>query len=347
MADDIYHRYKVIAIIGVCFCTFFAVASLWIPIYLDYFDKDVYLQNYLSGKSGDYPIIIDGIERIQYNLLYLTQNLSENGEVILIGGSTTRQGIVYNYSLNNGYSLKNFGMSSNTPYSDRLLLNYIKLEGNRKLNHNDIIVFHIYFGNFMEKDYMKDITKSNLDRLGAYTIDESGDIKGSLSKSQRIYLESIQRYNTFMSTIYYNINQMMNNFLQRVPSITPQKYNNKYEQYHSQWNDMTKETHYPRNVTADFEKLLIDTKNVSKVIVVNLYVPSWLRSLPAEQEYEMWLNESLIPFLSENQIYYLDLSRSIPDDEFRDAAHLNRFGRENYTRQFDVAIKNLSIFTDA
>lgn|GEM_PF-4858507 len=349
MADGIIHRYKTVAIIGLCLCIFFALASLWVPIYLDYYDKNVYFQDYLSGKSGNYPIIIDDMDIDSYKLLHQVTNLSKEKEVILIGGSQTRIGLIPNYSLDNGYTLNNLGLSGATPYSDKIMLNYIKLEGNRELNNDDIIVFDIYYATFTFQDTKNDYTRSQLDRFGVYTIDESGNIYGSLGKLHKCYYDSIMPYNTFMKTISNSLNVLKSNLLQTLNAIITSNDNDvisDYERYYSDSEKFTKGTKYPSDSTDAFKKLLIETRNISNVVVVNLYVPSWMRDNPTEQEYELWLNESLLPFLSENNICYLDFSRTIPDNEYYDFAHLNRQGRENYTRQFDMAFKNLSIFKE-
>ncbi len=345
MADDIIHRYKVIAIIGVCLCIFFALASLWVPIYLDYYDKNVYLQDYLSGKSGNYPIIIGDMDIESYKLLHQVNNLSKEKEVIMIGGSQTRIGLLPNYSLDNGYTLNNLGLSRATSYSDKIMLNYIKLEGNRELNNNDVVVFDIFFETF--RDLKDDYTKSQLDRFGVYTIDDSGNIYGSLGELQRCYLEYVIPYNTFMNIISGFFDKQKSYLLNGISAIISPKDNiSDYERYYIISDQRTKGTKYPSDSTETFKELLIETRNISNVVVVNLYVPSWMRDNPREQEYEMWLNESLLPFLSENNICYLDFSRTIPDNEYSDFAHLNRQGRENYTRQFDMAFKNLSIFKE-
>ena len=346
MGDDIIHRYKIIAIIGICLCIFFASTALWVPVYLDYYDKNVYLQDYLSGKSGDYPQIIDHMDITSYKLLHQVTNLSKEKEVIFIGGSQTKIGVLHNYSLNNGYTLKNLGMSSNTPYSDKLMLNYIILEGNRELNHDDIIVYEIFFGSFRDQNTKKDFTRSQINRFGVYSIDDNGNISGSLGKLHRMYLEYVIPYNTFISRLSSQFD-IIHNFLCIVTTIiAPHKQMSTYNDNYYFWDKYTKGTKYPNDNTDAFKELLLETSNISKVVVINLYVPSWMRDNPTEHEYEMWLNESLIPFMYDNNISYLDFSRSIPDNEFADHSHLNKQGRENYTQQFDIAIKNLSIFNE-
>lgn len=345
MDDDIIHRYKKIAIIGVCLCAFFALATIWIPVYLDYYDENVYFQDYLSGNIWEYPKIIDNKDSISYILLQNVTNTPNKKEVILIGASTTRYGIVKNYSLNNGYTLYNRAVFDG-PFGYKLMLNYFTLRANKGLDPEDIVIFHIYYASFADYQNNHESMKLKMENFGSYIIDDDGNISGSLGELHKHYLENIIMYKTFMSTIDYSYDKLIDCLSNVFSEINESSMRISYDELYSFEDSLTKGTKYPNEYTDKFKNLLIETSNMSKVVVVNLYAPSWMRDNPTEHEYEKWLNESLIPFLDENDICYLDFSRSIPDNEFVDHAHLNKQGRENYTRQFDMTFKNLSIFKE-
>lgn len=345
MNNGLIHRYKIIGIICICCSIVFGSFLIWSPVYMEYYDKNVNYAAYMAGDTGSYPIYIDGIRIIEYKLLHQVGNLANEPEIILVGSSNTRLGLVHNYSFKDGYSLKNFGMSSSNPYSDKLMLNYIRLEGNRNLSSSDVVVFNLFFGYFMEKNYLDDFTKQSLDMFGTYTIDSSANITGKMSTLQRFYLDYICRYHAFLET--FHIAEKVKDLFQNNNSkINLTSSNNSIDcaKYVYEWEERTKNTKYPSNITDEFESLVMDINTQCKVVVVNLYIPSFLRSTSKEKEYEHWLSESFLPMLHENNITYLDLSRSIPDCEFEDSTHLTRLGRENFTRQFDLAFRNLSIF---
>ena len=168
MDDDIIHRYKIIAIIGVCLCAFFALATIWIPVYL-------------SGNIWEYPKIIDNKDSISYILLQNVTNTPNKKEVILIGASTTRYGIVKNYSLNNGYTLYNRAVFDG-PFGYKLMLNYFTLRANKGLDPEDIVIFHIYYASFADYQNNHESMKLKMENFGSYIIDDDGNISGSLGE---------------------------------------------------------------------------------------------------------------------------------------------------------------------
>lgn len=277
-------------------------------------------------------------------------SLSSSNNLMLIGASTTREGIIpEQLTIPAKWKLINLAIGADTIYSFRLMWNYLNSHAIHKPDKTDIVVIHIFYGTFPIKPPEDDYLRQTIEVLGTYHVDDTLQVQGSISDMRRQWELSNYRIRFAMGLSEGSVGKSLVNALRSLAvngvGLTLGNHNDvsgptpaDLENYKAFWTAYTRNVTYPGNSTDEFKQLLKDLKSQTHVVVVNLYVPSWQRTYPSEQEYENWTRTDLIPFLNEQGISWIDLSRSIPDSEYGDSNHLFKKGRENYTRQFSAAI---------
>ena len=349
--EKMYKQYKLVFILAILTALitiiFFTVFLSFYNQYIQTYNDEKY-KNFLAGKSQFTPMK-NGLPWEQNVIFNQIGELSLKKNVILTGGSTTREGVLPDYILTNNWTLYNFGMSANTVYSDKVMLNYINNYSNHKLDKNDVVIFHIYYAYFVTRSPKSDYTRQVIENSGVYRVDDSGKVTGQMSDVQKRLLLTKYKFNYFYPKALPVLSQSITNFFSRNPDSSKKSLYNfnpkssgpdeqKLKKYEKSWSDFTVSTSYPNKNTAEFEELILQFNNQTNVVVVNLYTPSWMRNYSREQEYEKWLENNLTPLLKTEKIPYFDFSSTIPDSDFADSAHLLIYGREKYTLLFDNEI---------
>lgn len=348
-----YKQYKLVFIltilITIIFCVFLLV---FYPLYIQNLDNRDY-KNSLAGElGGAYPLIEHGLPGEQNVIFNQIDELSFEKNVILIGGSTTRWGVLRNCCLPNNWTLYNFGMGFDKVYSDKVMINYINNYANHKLNKNDVVIFHINFWHFSEEPPKSDYTRKVIENYGIYQIDDSGKITGQMTDLKKMLLLNKVRINYFYLTFPIYMAQSIRQPFTPSPDGLKKSSNNlnlnnsgpdeeTLKKYKKLWIERIQNTTYPNNSSAEFEELIRQLNSQTNVVVVNLYTPSWVHNYSKEQEYEQWLENNLTPFLKTEKIPYLDFSSTIPDSDYRDSNHLLMRGRERYTTLFNNEIDKI------
>jgi hypothetical protein len=344
----------IIIVIGIFFISFTLMNQYYQSV-----DKESY-EKFLQGNSlYDYNQkgMDSGVDEIYDQI----NKLSSKNNLILIGASTTQEGVLPDQiNLPQNWTLHNFGMGGDTIMSFKIMLNYLDKYSNHKPDKNDVIVFHIMYTAFAEHPIDEDSLTSVIERSGAYHVDDSGNITGeTIYPISGFQLQTFELYELFSEPLWIRsdsiLNQIENEFapsktgtcslISTVDTKCPDNSMcvEKINAYHNLWTGCLENgwypgienNSYPGNSTIEFEDLIQQLNNQTNVVVINMYVPSWIRDTSKEQEYDRWLNSDLEPFLKANNIPYLDYSSSIPDSDYGDVAHLVLNGREQYTQLFN------------
>lgn len=315
------------------------------------FREDIQYKKFNEGDSFYAPYKNDLPWEI--NVIYNEINsLSSENNLILIGASTTREGIVpEQLAIPAKWELKNMAIGADTIYSFRLMRNYLNSYANHKPDKTDIVVIHIFYGSFSIISPENDYLHQTIEVLGTYQVDDSAQVHGYMSGMRKLWELSNYKIRFALGlnegpvgkSLVYAVRDFGTKSIRLVIG-DPNEFHKSsptaedLAKYKTFWTAYTRNVTYPGKSTDDFKELLKELKSQTNVVVVNLYVPSWHRTYPSEQEYENWTRTDLIPFLNEQGISWIDLSRSIPDSEYGDSMHLFKRGRENYTKQFSAAI---------
>ena len=337
-----YKQYKLIFVLTILIIIIFIGFFIFSDHFFIFMDRENY-KTFLEGNSM-YSPYKNGMSETMYVVSDQINELSSKNNLILIGGSTTREGVLPDQTiLPDNWVLKNFGLSSDTMYSNKIIINYLNKYANHKLDKSDVIVIHIYYGSFVEKPKETDFTRQSIERLG-YHIDDSGNIFGAITYPEKITRERIYSISEFVNIIFTKFDT---NLITIKKIFVPEKYTNSSKsneellRYKKFWTDYTRNTSYPGNSTVQFKNDILTLKNQTNVIVVNSYIGSWQRSIPEEQKYEKWIESDLRPFLEDEHIPWIDFSSSIPDSEYGDSGHLFKLGRERYTTLFNNEINKI------
>ena len=354
-----YKQYKIIFITVLIAMIIFITVSIFSDQLSQNLDKKSY-EKFLQGNAF-YTPVIDGLPweiNVVYNEVH---KLSPKNNLILIGASTTREGVLPDQiNLPNNWTLHNFAIGAYTIYSFKIMKNYLNAYANHKPDKSDVVVVHIFYASFIEQPPEGDYLKKIIEKTGTYHVDYSGNVTGEMIYPHMIWeLENYKIYYLFSNivgvgeeSLRAQVFSSVKPFIQKTDlNNTDMKSNNKclnisncdekLNEYRHFWTTYTRNTTYPGNSTTEFKDLLLQLNNETNVVVVNMYMPSWQRSYPKEQEYERWVESDLISFLNSNDIPWIDYSTSIPDSNFGDSAHLFRQGREQYTELFNNDISKI------
>ena len=282
-------------------------------------------------------------------------HFSDHNNIFLIGPSTVRNGIVIKESsIPKIWDIHNLAIGGGSPISENILhVNFLNAYANHKPDKSDVIVLHIsniaFYNPPPSQRYVSQLIKA----YNVYTIDEDlqvhgympniylesmfskerifkpiGDILGinKFSVGQSIYLklEDVSKSIFFKSNTQSDINET---FTYHSPS--------EVAGYKERWRILSQNNTYPSSETNNFKNFLKKINGQTNIVLVDMYLPSWQKDLETQKEYQNWTQSDLIPFLKENQIAYVDISNSFADDEFVDSGHLNKAGREHFTKLFD------------
>ena len=340
-----YKQYKLVFVLAIIISCIFFTFFVFYDQYTQNLDKENY-KNFLAGTSLYTPVKnnLPGEQNVVYNEI---NALAPKNNLILVGSSTTREGVLPDQiNLPNNWTLHNFALSRVTVYSTKIMLNYLNNYANHNPDKSDIIVLHIDCSVFSDLPPEDDYTKQNIEGTGIYYIDKEGNIYRNLIYppqffSSRVYtLREI--YSSFKpkfeSYLVSNLRYLKNGNNKNVVQVT------KLNSDATFWKSKTINASFPGESTMEFKRLISQLKNQTNVVVVNMYISSWNRNSPKDQEYEKWVVSDLVPFLEEENVTFIDYSSSIPDSEFGDdSAHLFRDGRQRYTKLFNENIATLIV----
>jgi hypothetical protein len=335
-----FKQYKLLVITA-----FIVVIIIFIPVSFltDQYYQSLDRENYGKFLQGDafYTPTINGLPWEVNTVYNEVHNLAPENNLILFGASTTREGILPDQIVLPGnWTLHNFALGSETIRSFGIMKNYLNTYAEHKPDKSDVVAVHIFYGTFVELPEYKDYTKQIIEETGMYTVDESGNVNGTDVQPQ-IFLDlSMYKIQKLFSTLSADSDKTFTKmFFTSQNGSVNESDEGKIKGYKKFWSDYTQNAAYPGNSTEEFKKFIHQLNNQTNVVVINMYIPSWQRSSPKEQEYEAWVKNDLKPDLQNESIPYIDFSTSIPDSEYGDSAHLFKSGRERYS---DLFMKEIS-----
>jgi len=295
------------------------------------------------------------------NIIYNeVKQLSPKNNLILIGPSTVRDGIIINESkIPKSWDIHNFAISGVQLSECMLLVNYIDAYANHKPDRSDVIVFHMSYFTFFDSPEDQQYVTQNIEAYGFYTIDENLHVHGYMPDAYREWILSKEEIMAPLSDITginkFSVGQSAYLKIEDISTIILNSFNKpassgtiatspspeEIEQYGLIWQQRSQNITFTPEKTKQFEAFLRDVNNQTNIVIINMYLPSWQKDLEKQKEYQNWSQSELIPFLKENNITYIDFSNSFSDNEFADSGHLNDAGREHFTRAFDSNITPL------
>ncbi len=280
------------------------------------------------------------------------QSLSPEHNLIFLGASTTRMGIIPDQlKIPPKWKLTNMGQGADTIDSIKIMRNYINSYANHKPDKTDLIVIDVFYATFARRPFRDFQWIQVLEGFGPYHVDDSLHVHGAEPKivtqlklgsyTMRLALDMYiaPPGESIFTAVTGFIQESLSSIGDKREVITPINLTpEKLAEMRAHWISWTGNTTYPGQSTDDFKELLKELKSQTNVAVVNLYIPSWHTAYPVEQEYEKWVDNDLIPFLKHEGIPLMDFSASIPDSQYGDTAHLSKKGRETYTQEYNKAI---------
>jgi len=344
------------------------------PIYTTCFFAASVYNNYEYNKAVDQfnnGLLLDkpiqGNLPREFNIVYNDINqLSDHNNIFLIGSSTVMYGLLsYESTIPENWSIHNMAIGGGVSVSEMMLMiNYLNSYANHKPDKSDVIVIHIFYPSFKVAPENEQYITQIIEAYGVYSIDKNLQVHGympdiyrewmSSKETIRMAIDSFTGINMFsfsgslLTKLLKISNNITNFFLKTQVQPSVDSYNSIYT-YHSPaqiveykdfWTRFTASIPgYPNSETEKFKDFLAKLNSQTNVIVVNMYLPSWQRDIEKQKGYEEWMQSDLVPFLEENQIAYVDFSNSFKDEEYADSGHLNKAGREHFTKLFDDAIK--------
>ncbi|KJU86481.1 hypothetical protein MBAV_001334 [Candidatus Magnetobacterium bavaricum] len=283
----------------------------------------------------DMPLNMD----IVYNRVY---SLAAKNNFITFGASTTAEGLIQNMlNLPEGWTYKNFGMTGARIDEYQLLLNLIEHKGGHSLNKTDILIIEILWFHTFTHQYsaFQHITaneiKPYIEFSGHFKVGKNLDIVGEMSPLQRYAFRINYKLISTISILIFNSPHSiitLKNFtwelIERIHDLKifisdlihnkPVVVHNKPVVVHNKpvvdnrWNQFNIDD----TAIEKFKVLLTKLKNKTNVVVVNQYSSVWNpnnsnKEYKSLNEYNKWLKNDLMLFLSEEGILFVDMSHPI------------------------------------
>ena len=175
-----YGQYKLVFVLAVTVTIIFFGLSILSDQYYQFVERENY-NNFLAGNTT-YSPILNGLPN-EMNVVYnYVPNLSPENNLILIGASTTREGILPDkLNLPGTWTVHNFGIGADTIFSYQVMVNYINNYSNHRPDKGDVVVVHIFYATFIEQPHSEDYLSQIIEKTGSYTVDDSGTISGKMS----------------------------------------------------------------------------------------------------------------------------------------------------------------------
>jgi hypothetical protein len=290
--------------------------------------------------------------------------LHARDNVILLGGSTARDGLLPEVDLIRGWTIDNLATAGDTGPSWTQMIAFISGVGHHKFTRRDLIVFHVWYANFRpqspEETYLyKLLTQAevfSVDKQGRIT-QSAGDLTADIVRHSRTIRDGFAGHRILRGLFSYELMgcgvgefvESLNKFLNRgapEPSVTGGDVGvardratvSSYVQF---WADGTKGARIPGKETTAFLSQLAELAKVSTVLVVNMPRPTWHSLLSISRDYDVWVDTQLVPYLQDHGIPFLDYREAIPDSGYCDSVHMLRGGRKLYSERFLVDVSPL------
>lgn len=354
--DRASERYKCLAIPLVVCLGLYVVAFAASDYTMRHVNR-VGFEHYLKGERA-YTPWDDGLPW-ELNTLYRDiPSLPDNQRIVVMGPSTSREAFVEDrLTIPSGWHFRNVSMGGESIDTFEILWNYMDRYAPRPLGRSDALIIQVSFLDFVDRPLREDQLKSELEMFGFYRVNEQLDVEGHvppLVKAWTLFNYKIRfaiSYVLKSPKILFGPNldsltRLLKEYMERWEPQAPSAARREdglpnsalREDYRAYWVDYMRQTRIPGRTTESFERLLRRIHSQTNVAVVNLYVPSWVSDYPHEKLYRAWIQNELKDFLRENAIPFIDMERTVADENFADSVHLLYPGRVEYTEAFNAAM---------
>lgn len=303
--------------------------------------NDYYQVMYINGERGfSAPWYEKGLHRVDEAFINtlnegvkerktIAKNDINNAHTVFLIGSSVSSNAIDKETANNNY--KTLVCGNGCYRSNRLLINLAELEN--IIKPDDIIKYEISFSTFRDTSYT--ITESVIDKWGKYRIKDDLTVIKNNALLAPIYAINIQLIKI------QNVWELAMSFKEQKghPDRYPEpigigNFKNNYFDY-----DAVAESCHFDDTYAKYVKEDIDYLNSKYDTIVEFGpLPTGLLETDYGKILDGFIDEDLIPYLTENNICYRDVRYDFTDSEFTDGVHLSYEATKKYTRGLDEFI---------
>lgn len=315
---------------------------------------DVAIEKVNNGISLNIPVQ-SGLPKETDTIFYEINHFSNSNNIFLIGSSTVQRGIIIPKStIPETWHIHNLAIGGGSPISENILhVNFLNAYANHKPDKSDVLILHVCNKAFTEPPDDQRYVAQLIRAYGVYSIDDTLQVHGYMPDIYREWMFSKERVfapvsditgiNKFAvgQSIYLKMEELVKGIISKTdnPSHALETVTYHSPEVISKYQEAARKESqnntYPSKITEEYKKFLKNMSKQTNVVVIDMYLPSWQKDLDTQKEYENWVQSDFLPFLMDNQITYIDVSASFHDYEFEDSAHLNKAGREHFTKLFD------------
>ena len=265
----------------------------------------------------------DGLPLDNYVVLSEIKNFKNANNIVVIGSSTTRDGILRSeIKVPEGWNYLKFssrGVGINELY---IMTDFIEKFANHELDETDIVKIDIGLGFFKNREFKNSILKAILEQGNVYKVSEDLKVSSGLMPSF-LYAEFLKP-----QSLIGEVSDYMKN--EKTASVTPYS-----KTVHRRYKDLWSRELGDFDISAgEKERFLEAVKHLAgrtNVVVENIYGGSWMFETKEGKEYKAWIESDLKPALAEIGVKFVDYSGSIENELFSEQSHLTYEGRAKYT----------------
>jgi hypothetical protein len=349
--------YKPLLIIILVTFILYAISLYCSTVFLERIDREQY-KKYLAGGIYQDPLR-NGLPWEIHMLYRDVFRLAQDHNIILLGASSTVVGVIPELlHLPSCWRFSNLAARADNADGYPILLNYLNKYSNHVLNKTDIVVVAIELPSLANKPSDDIPMKQYLELFDFYTVNDDLTIYGSVSNFRKEWVLGNLKMRLSLATIcigrpdpqcginYKTLKDIRRNILslfQRkqkthgdttLPSNRVSIYGELVKQY-------MRNAKIPSRITEDFKNFLKKLHCQTNVVVVNIYGGSWSRTSQLGKDYQKWVEDDLKPYLEGEGISFIDLYKSIPDEEFLNTLHLSYKGRVHYTALLNKKLQGI------
>ena len=261
-------------------------------------------------------------EHLIYNGL---SKFSDDGNVIILGSSTTREGILPEKLAQIGETpVHNMGMQGISLKDLKALWNFVS--SRVSVSQKDIIKIDIGLTLFKDRPLTDSVFVDAMTRMDVYRVDEDSNVsKGILPV---LFARPFYKNQTLIRYLEETIKDSGKKV--KVPDAADPKVASRYQMLTNQnladFSISDKQTEF-------FFDLLLEVKKYTDILIVeDIYRGSWVDETTYGADYTNWIETKLKPFCEQNNIIFIDASKWADDSLYSDHAHLSYKGRVMYTQ---------------
>ena len=316
------------------FVPVFLAAALAAGLVVSNAFEPIYKQRYQNQKSTYYHKYDGGIPIDNYTLLGRLGSCRKQKNIITLGTSTTREGVLEDkLDLAGGYKFINFSIPSQGINELYMMLDFINQFSPHKPDKTDWIKIDISVAFFKKRPADESIFAQTAENGRVYRADRENLTVSRGAGSGFVFWQFLKLQSL--------IDECRASIKNKPITVEPYK-ESMFKRYKELWTRNLDDFDLSSLEQERFFAALEPLTGQTNVAVEAIYGGSWLYDTKQGKQYLQWIDDVLKPRLDQMSIAFLDTGAAIEDAYYAEQSHLNYEGRVKYTELENELLNQLT-----